>query len=501
MGNLVNEELLTKLKLQFTLFSLSDDSVPVFVFRVKNKTGPESVFSGATWECELVNAGAINIDGEFVKNYMYDFGNEIKYHPMSPTLSSPIIERKIKIDRKNSSLEQHVQLILEYAEFLDFRAYTTYETEEVVNDKTTKAMTTRANSMFPFDTKDPIAHWGPSVAQNEERYVVVIFPNIIMPPLIRVYNNLNFDIVNIDDIDCIYNSYSRKINVSTETQIITKDKKELSSVPVTKFNDHFKEPLTIYGQENHSIENGCWEIYSNEAIDLEISYNSSAYGVLDIRFGKYNLTNIPDKCTEEFSGNIDDIIDFISEIIDDNNVDCSDINVTRSKVSPDGSCNRIKVTINNKYIATLHSAGVFSVGILYIADIESNIIYMYLVDLQDQAIISTTKLSSLPLTNLNSNENCLQLLYEDNFRNLKVQEKFQISEKWNIKEISKLPVNLLIWEIHKQIEGSTNLFYSAKDSIFNVDNGEINDFTYPILGKHFARGLFGELIELVELYH
>ena len=488
MQRLINNEILNNLKLNYSLFSLSKDPVGAMIFWVKNNTGPESIFVGASWECELVKSGYINNDGSFNEKEL-DI-NEYVYDAKTKVLTCPIVTRNVSIN--NIRLKSRVQLILEYAEFLDFNAKTKYVKDDVNLPKDNhgqafKSITTTTVSIKCIEPKNPCDPWGPVVNPGEERYIAVVFPNAICPPLIRVYNDLNFDIVKIDDCDCAYNSYFKNINEETSVRRILDQEYEHNDIPVTKYDSMYKVPLSIYGQEFYGIENCSWEIYSNETIDLNISYNSDTFGCIDIRFGSNSLIGIAEKCLLEDHRNIKDHVNFMIEA-SGFDITPDDVKITRSKISSDNKFNRIRLECEDNYIITLHSDGYFSAGILYTCDKKLRKISVNIVDLINQCIISTAYVLE--------DRGKIRVDYSD-IKNLAFSEYFNASGDLSIEEIFELPVDDLVWEIHKQIESATEIDYSGNDSAFSYSDGKLLCESCNILNDRFARGMLGELIKLI----
>ena len=163
---------------------------------------------------------------------------------------------------------------------------------------------------------------------KDELYFVIIYPNNQIPALVRVYDNNEFNLLNIDDKNAIYNSYFENVNIekSSETKIV---QKPINNVSILKMEEdtNIQNCLRILSKESFDPETG---VYHNDVLNLTVDEHDDLIidGVnltKDARYFNFNLLDEKDEpCTEfEF---YDQLKEVVLEVIDDSgycNLDCS----------------------------------------------------------------------------------------------------------------------------------------------------------------------------------
>jgi hypothetical protein len=85
---------------------------------------------------------------------------------------------------------------------------------------------------------------------NDKLFFVIIYPNNQIPAIVRVYDNDEFDLLNIDDKNAIFNSYLENVNVekSTETKIT---EEPVNNVSIFKMEDdeNIQKHLKVLSKE------------------------------------------------------------------------------------------------------------------------------------------------------------------------------------------------------------------------------------------------------------
>ena len=160
---------------------------------------------------------------------------------------------------------------------------------------------------------------------KDELYFVIIYPNNQIPALVRVYDNNEFNLLNIDDKNAIYNSYFENVNIekSSETKIV---QKPINNVSILKMEEdtNIQNCLRILSKESFDPEIG---IYHNDVLNLTVDEHDDLIidGVNlteDARYFDFNLLDEKDEpCTEfEF---YDQLKEVVLEVIDDEiELDC-----------------------------------------------------------------------------------------------------------------------------------------------------------------------------------
>lgn len=249
MNTIINDENIKLLKLNYTLFDKFDDKVLFRVMKIESLLDNKKILG------HYIDTGAIQNDGTILHcNIISNSPNEV---PNTINLNSNNISKDYQLLFK---------LIVSGGEQLQISS-SVNATHYVSN---LKGYITEEYDISSVDFK--------MKNNKEELYLIVIYPNNFLPPLVRIkeYYDTN-EILDIEDENALYNSYYSNINSSfKKTTVELTDK--ITNVPWLKFEDNpaLKSQLSALSEE--CIDG---DIYHNSAINLSFGENTFSIGNCD----------------------------------------------------------------------------------------------------------------------------------------------------------------------------------------------------------------------------
>ena len=299
MGNILNEDIINTAKVNYILFKESKQRVFFNIIELKKVTQDGNYYMGES------EKGYINYETsrKITKTIMEDFNQKV-YNTGDLNLStitrystSNNYEVEIQYGFKLELSKSDLSIPCLYTRHINSRAlkFTDKETDEHYTNNIEVADN---NLKFSLDN-------------IEKAYIVVIYPNNKLLPMVRVYTNTEYadiDLFNIDDNTCTFNSYYSKINVEKkETKNVTENK--LENLNFIKFDNDtdISKARSVLSQEVQETQSNDANFYYNEAINLCILEGSNESF---IKLGDIVLSNIREKCIEN---NVTNMIDFKEE--------------------------------------------------------------------------------------------------------------------------------------------------------------------------------------------
>jgi len=288
--NIINETTYDLVKLKYILFNKFDQRVFYKILKMEKSESciPEHVteigfiYPDATSEKinDFLNENCLNSSTHFKIN-----DNET-YRLLF----------NLKIDE--DEIKDHVKIISS----MEFK-WSVFNANKKVIETTTVS---QKDKLLPFD--------------NDKLYFVIIYPNNQIPALVRVYDSDEFDLLNIDDKNAIYNSYLENVNVekSTETKTVEKIVNNASILKMEE-DENVQKYLKILSNESFDPATG---VYHNDKLNLTVDENNDLIidGVnltKDARdFDFDSLDKRDDLCTKfDYS---EQLKEMMSEFLDDN---------------------------------------------------------------------------------------------------------------------------------------------------------------------------------------
>ncbi len=268
MNTIINDENIKMLKLNYTLFDKFDDKVHFRVMKIESLLDNKKILG------QYIDAGTIQNDGTISHcNIISNTPNKV---PNTINLGFDNISKDYQLLFKlivSGGEQLRISSAVNVTHYIsNLRGYIAEEYDI---------------SSVDFEMKN----------EKEELYLIVIYPNNFLPPLIRIKDCYDAnEILNIEDENTIYNSYYSNINSSfKKTTVELSDK--INNVPWMKFEDNPALKPQLHALSDEYIDG---DIYHNSAINF--SYGKDVFSIGDCDFEKANKSaNI------KFEGNLVDI--------------------------------------------------------------------------------------------------------------------------------------------------------------------------------------------------
>lgn len=317
--------------------------------------------------------------------------------------------------------------------------------------------------------------------------IIVIYPNNILPPLIRVYNlNTDIDILKFDDKLALYNTYYENIDAKYDAKTITIDSHPVqSNIPFLKMEDDRQFQKHLSSLSNESLDNdGC---YCNNTYWIKIA-NTGDISYLYDQNTEYAYSDF----VEDSSISDDSVFNIVSELYD---LDINDL--SKGKWYKNNGCKHFYLD-NTLDAYIFNDNNIMICGRFKISSKKStNELEIHVIDLEDGKVIMNSAIQNSTI------------FYYDQIANTSVFTGF--NNKCFDKILSSDNTNLLncIRDIHNAISNSkiSDIFSYVYDSNYFVISGsKISSFNvYKLLsGKDekgnyvYLRGIFGNLIKVYE---
>lgn len=296
--NIINETTYDLVKLKYILFNKFDQRV---FYKILNMEKCESCIPEHVTEIGFIYPDATSEKiNDFLNEDCLNSSTHFNItHPDSDAWKKYNLFFNFKI-KHSDELGDYVEI----ESALKFEQIDTAQHSDNSSEITEITTISHENKIIPFN--------------KDELYFVIIYPNNQIPALVRVYDNNEFNLLNIDDKNAIYNSYFENVNIEKafETKIV---QKPINNVSILKMEEdaNIQNCLRILSKESFDPETG---VYHNDVLNLTVDEHDDLIidGVNlteDARYFDFNLLDEKDEpCTEfEF---YDQLKEIISEVID-----------------------------------------------------------------------------------------------------------------------------------------------------------------------------------------
>lgn len=304
--NIVNETTYDLVKLKYILFNKFDQRV---FYKILKMEKSESCISKRVTEIGFIYPDATSEKiNDFLNEDCLNSSTHFNLtHPDWDACRKYQLFFNFKI-KNSDELGDHVEI----ESALKFEQIDTVQGSDNSSEIAEITTISHENKIIPFN--------------KDELYFVIIYPNNQIPALVRFYDNNEFNLLNIDDKNAIYNSYFENVNIekSSETKIV---QKPINNVSILKMEEDasIQNCLRILSKESFDPETG---VYHNDVLNLTVDEHDDLIidGVNlteDARYFDFNLLDEKDEpCTEfEF---YDQLKEVVLEVIDDDEFDSCD---------------------------------------------------------------------------------------------------------------------------------------------------------------------------------